>query len=123
MNLLPGKSTLLCSLLFAFSLAFTATTFADDVVGTYKCEGGSGDTKYSGTVTIAKKGDAYQVTWKLGGDENYKGIGVLQGDVLAVSYYGSMSGVVAYKVEGDKLTGKWTMVKGDGTVSTETLTK
>ena len=90
-----------------------------------QCEG---DTmtggKYTGTVTIVKKDEVYRVTWTLGdGKDTYSGVGVLQGDVLAVSYYGSKLGVVAYKVEDDsKLVGKRAMVKGD-TVLTEILTK
>jgi hypothetical protein len=119
------SAVVLFALVVGLSLVLSMTTSAADVAGTYKCEG---DTmtggKYTGTVTIVKKDEIYRVTWKLGdGKDTYLGIGVLQGDVLAVSYYGSKFGVVAYKVEDDsKLVGKRAMVKGD-TVLTEILTK
>ena len=121
----PKSAAVLFPVVAGLSLALPANTSAGDIAGTYKCEG---DTmtggKYTGTVKIVKKEEIYRVTWTLGdGKDTYLGIGVLQGDVLAVSYYGSKFGVIAYKVEDDsKLVGKRAMVKGDA-VLTETLTK
>jgi len=112
-------------LMVGLALAWPMTTSAADVAGTYKCEGENEmGGKYTGTVTIVKQDQTYRVTWKLGPRETYFGLGVLQGDVLAVSYYESRLGVVAYKVEDDsKLVGKKAMVKGDGAVTTEILTR
>ncbi|MEZ0259230.1 MAG: hypothetical protein ACAI37_28435 [Chthoniobacter sp.] len=111
--------------LIVLPLVLSITTSAADVEGTYKCEGDNQrGGKYTGTVTIAKQNQTYRVVWKLAPRETYFGLGVLQGDVLAVSYYESRLGVVAYKVEDDsKLVGKRAMVQGDGTVTTETLTR
>jgi len=96
-----------------------------DIVGKYKASGTNPDGKtYEGTVEIAKKGDAYTVDWKIGDSDEYKGIGILEGDVLSVSYYGGVSGVVSYKIEkGPKLVGKWTFPEAGGKLYTETLTK
>jgi hypothetical protein len=124
MTALLPKPLVSRSLLVILSFAFSILAFAADVTGTYHCEGDAGGgKKYVGKVTITQKGDVYSVVWKLAGNETYNGIGILQGDVLAVSYYGSMTGVVAYKVESsDKLVGKWT-VKGAAEVRDEILTK
>ena len=99
---------------------------APDIAGEYKCEGtGSAGGTYSGTVQIAKKGETYEISWTLNSGETYKGLGILQGDVLAVTFSGGNgSGVVAYKVDkGGKLSGKWSLPEANGKVYTETLTK
>jgi hypothetical protein len=41
---------------------------------------------YGGTVEIVKKGDAYHLKWTLKAGDTYAGIGILEGDVLGVSY-------------------------------------
>lgn len=125
MNALRSRQMFSRGLLMVVWFALGALAFAGSITGDYRCEGDAGGGhKYAGTVSISQKGDVYMVVWKLAHNETYAGIGILQGDVLAVSYYGNMTGVVAYKVESDnKLVGKWTMVKGDGEVRTETLTK
>jgi hypothetical protein len=125
MKTYPGSALVLFALIFGFLLALPMTTSAADIEGTYKCEGDNGmGGKYTGTVTIVKKDETYRVVWKLGAKDTYFGLGVLQGDVLAVCYYESSLGVVAYKVEDDsKLVGKRAMVKGDGKVIAEILTK
>jgi hypothetical protein len=93
-----------------------------DIAGKYACEGTNPAGKaYKGTVEITKVGDAYRLDWSLGGGaETYDGIGILEGDVLAVSWG---AGVVVYKVEKGKLLGKWTTPDAKGKVFTETLTK
>lgn len=106
-------------------LLSAAATWAGDITGTYKCEGDAGGgRKYGGTVSITQKGDTYAVVWKLSGNETYTGLGLIQGDVLAVSYYGKMTGVIAYKIESDsKLVGKWAVVPTTGAVAGEVLTR
>ncbi|MDX2264989.1 MAG: hypothetical protein NW215_08465 [Hyphomicrobiales bacterium] len=103
--------------------AQSAVAFQGDVTGDYLCEGrnASGGV-YRGAVTIVRKGDVYLVDWRIGERDTYKGIGVLTGDVLSVSYYGGITGVVAYAV-GDNgvLEGKWAVLEGDGRVFQETL--
>ncbi len=78
--------------------------------------------KYGGTVGISKIGDAYRVLWKTGGS-SYEGIGVQVDDTLAVGW-GSGNGrrgVVAYRINGGKLSGRWTMSDMKGAVGTEEL--
>ena len=114
--------TLLLSILLLISAPATAVRAADpgaDLSGTYRCKGPT----YEGTVTISRQGDAYRVSWSIG-RERYSGVGLVQGDVLAVAYYGEMRGIVAYRIEDSgQLVGRWTTVANPGAVSTETLTK
>jgi hypothetical protein len=92
-----------------------------DIAGKYTCEGTNpqGQT-YKGTVEITKVGDTYKLVWAIGNAETWDGVGILEGDVLAVSF---ASGVVVYKVEKGKMTGKWTVKEANGKVFSETLTK
>jgi hypothetical protein len=108
-----------------FFAAPAAIAAEPDITGKYNCEGTNPDGKtYKGTVQIVKKGDAYYLKWAIGAGDNYAGVGILEGNVLAVSYYGGISGVVVYRVEkGGKLVGKWSIADGKGKVYTETLTK
>jgi hypothetical protein len=108
---------------FFFFFAAPAVADEPDITGKYNCEGTNPAGKlYRGTVTIAKKGDAYYLKWSLNAGDTYAGIGIREGNVLAVSYYGGISGVVVYRIEkGNKLVGKWTIADAKGKVYTETL--
>jgi hypothetical protein len=93
--------------------------------GTYRSEGVNPDgTKYRGTVEIAKDDQTYLVRW-LARQVTSIGIGIVKGDVLAVSYYtGTNIGVALYRIEkGPRLTGEWTVLGADGQRYPETLTK
>ncbi len=111
--------------LAALALFFAAPAVAAEpnITGKYNCEGTNPAGKiYRGTVTIIKKGDAHYLKWSLNAGDTYAGIGILEGNVLAVSYYGGASGVVVYRVQKDgKLVGKWAVADGKGRVYTETL--
>ncbi len=98
-----------------------ATTLA----GVYICDGVNPDGKpYRGVVQIEAYHDAYQVQWSFNREVAAVGIGIRSGDVLAVTYFSGVPGVVAYKIqEGSKLVGEWTVVGAEGTLFTETLTK
>ena len=103
--------------------------------GMYLSKGLNPDgTEYRGVVDVAQQGDSFVVTWMMPSTEGDTillvptavGIGVLDGGMFAVSYYGSkMAGVVLYRVEGDgrRLAGRWVVAGGDGGVYSETLTK
>ena len=104
-----------------------AVCSAQDVAldGVYRSEGVNPDgTKYRGTVEIAKDDQTYLVRW-LARQVTSIGIGIVRGDVLAVSYYtGTNIGIALYKIEkGPRLTGEWTVLGADGQRYPETLTK
>jgi hypothetical protein len=102
---------------------------AEDVKGAAGVEGeysGYGTTPYGTSyrcdVTVARKGDAYVVTWYLEGKVSYKGTGILKDDTLVVGYAAPEGyGVVAYEVKADgSLEGEWA-AKGGSKAGTETL--
>lgn len=97
------------------------------IVGTYDCQGVEPDgTPYQGIVRIIPHDGMFDVVWTFSSGQQYSGLGVVNGDVLAVSYYTNRPGVVAYKIEngekGPRLQGQWTVV-GAGKVFVETLTR
>jgi hypothetical protein len=99
-----------------------------DLTGVYACEGVRPDgAAYRGTVEIVRHDGTYELLWTLPPHEQYVGIGMVSGSVLAVSYFGGMPGLVVYRIEagdkGPRLVGQWTVVDADGHVFPETLTK
>jgi hypothetical protein len=97
------------------------------LTGTYDCQGMEPDgTPYRGLVQIVPNHGTYDVVWMFSSGQHYAGLGVVNGDVLAVSYFTNRPGVVAYKIEkrqaGPQLQGQWTVV-GAGAVFRETLTR
>lgn len=97
------------------------------LVGTYDCQGVEPDgTPYRGIVQIIPNAGTFDVIWTFGSGEQYSGLGVVNGNVLAVSYFTNRPGVVAYTIEagdkGPRLQGQWTVV-GAGKVFQETLTR
>jgi hypothetical protein len=96
------------------------------VSGTYKITRATmpGGKSYGGNVTIAPRGDARSVEWKLADGSSYSGTGILDGDMLIVGWgeEGKGAGVVDYKVSDGTLTGRWG-VPGVATLGTETLKK
>jgi hypothetical protein len=97
------------------------------LTGTYDCQGVEPDgTPYRGVVQIVPNHGTYDVVWIFSSGQQYAGLGVVNGDVLAVSYFTNRPGVVAYKIErgqnGPRLQGQWTVV-GAGAVFRETLTR
>ena len=100
---------------------------AAPLIGTYDCQGVEPDgTPYRGVVQIIPSAGTYDVIWIFSNGQQYSGLGVVNGDVLAVSYFTNRPGVVAYKIEqsekGPRLEGEWTVV-GAGKVFHETLTR
>ena len=103
--------------------------------GMYLSKGLNPDgTEYRGVVDVARQGDSFVVTWMIPYTDGETillvptavGIGILEGGMLAVSYYGSkMAGIVLYRIEDDgrRLAGRWVVAGGDGGVYSETLTK
>jgi len=118
-------------------LCLTPSTLAgevetdDPIVGTYTVEGTmGGDASYNGGAAIQKVGETYIVVWVFGEDDSQtttQGVGVMQDGYLAVGYPQGEDGkdvvIVLYKVEGDKLVGKWTAMSKKGQTFTETFTR
>ncbi|HSS22635.1 MAG TPA: hypothetical protein VLL54_21360 [Pyrinomonadaceae bacterium] len=92
--------------------ATTPTTPAD-ISGDYTVAGANEDgSPYKGELAVIKHGDVYQFRWNAG--KQYDGIGISNGNVVAVSFTGGANGqgcgVVTYKVGADgSLDGRWGM--------------
>ena len=109
---------LLLALPCALLLLTSSAQAADGVAlktGTYSLLGSNpgSDTAftYKGSVTIANLGSNYSVQWDIGEEQVQKGIGILSGDVLSVSYYDTtrmQAGVVSYRLtQENQMIGQW----------------
>ena len=82
-----------------------------DIAGEYTVTGSNENgSPYKGTLTVIKHGDVYQFRWNTG--KQYDGIGVPNGNVVAVAFTsganGKGCGVVSYQVlDEGTLDGKW----------------
>ena len=106
-----------------------------ELEGTYTANGFNADgSDYHRVVRIVRRGESVVVAWML--PERVDGVillrtksggvGVVNGGMLAVSYYGQdVTGVVLYQIEdgGQRLTGRWVTADGNGAVGSETLIK
>ena len=83
--------------------------------GVYSIEGRNSDgSTYDGTLEVSRQRDGtWLVTWRVGGD-TIRGIGLVQGDLLAVAYSANNNpGIILFRVQSDgRMDGPWTM--GDG---------
>ena len=103
--------------------------------GLYDAEGVNPDgSAYRGVVKILRRGESFLVAWMFPRDDGDEirlvpqsaGVGVMNGGMLAVSYYGQdLTGVALYQIEngGQRLSGRWVPANGDGAVRSETLTR
>ncbi len=92
--------------------------------GTYAVSGSNpGVGAYKGTLTIAPRGEIYDVLWTIG-KASYAGVGVVNGDTLSIAYSdgsGKWMGVVGYHQRPDgSLDGKWAIYGGNTKTGTET---
>jgi hypothetical protein len=96
-----------------------------DPSGAYRCDGVSPDGQaYRAAVQIDRNGDTFIVRWLTPRGVVNVGVGVMNGNTLAVGYFGASAGVVIYKIDGNKqLTGEWTDLEASGQVYKETLTR
>jgi hypothetical protein len=84
---------------------------APDVAGKYNIVGTNPDgASYKGTLEVIARGDVYQFRWNAG--SQYDGVGVQNGNIVAVAYTtgtnGKGCGVVDYDIRSDgTLDGKW----------------
>jgi len=85
-------------------------------LGNYKAEGRNPDgTRYSGTVTLAKRGDVYQLSWTVG-STSYEGNGTLKDNLLIVDW-GSSTPVIYALTEDGSFVGLWAAGRGEETLT------
>lgn len=123
-------------LALALSIPAVPTVALADPVGTYDVVGINPDTggEYTGTVTVSRHGETYNVVWTIGGTESTGvGLGSSQGnsattgaassddDTLAVGYgNGDGFGIATYELQVDgSWKGHWAYAGGEK-VSSET---
>lgn len=98
---------------------------AGNVAGSYTIKssanpGGGGG--YKGSVNITQTGDVYKIGWTIPNSPAYSGVALLDGSTLGVGWgMGAQYGVVVYRVNGGKLSGKWATAGSGGTAGTEDL--
>lgn len=87
--------------------------FAADPVGTYKVQGTNPNGgSYTGTVTVTKTGQTYQVVWEIG-DTQFEGTAIGNKDFMAVTYHsGDNTGLALYGEDGGNWRGLWTYAGG-----------
>jgi len=107
----------------------TSTASTKDISGTYTVtgqnEGGGGN--YGGDLTVTKRDEVYQFSWK-SGDKTYDGVGVQAGNSVGVSFTegadGTGCGVVLYQIESNgTLNGKagyWGVNQAESETATRT---
>jgi hypothetical protein len=100
-----------------------------DISGYYTCRGKETNGKqYTGIAVITKAKEVYAVQWTIGIGSTFLGVGIRQGNILAVSWAQPgeqtvVRGINMYKIDkGPTLTGRWATLPGDGTLKSETLT-
>jgi hypothetical protein len=128
-------SVLLVALLLSLPWVPVDAAAGPDLDGTYLSKGQNPDgTEYQGVVRIARRGDSFVVSWMApyAADRatllvpTSVGVGVVNGGMLAVSYYSRQTaGVALYRIEedGQRLAGSWAVAGDNGDVYVETLTR
>jgi hypothetical protein len=124
------RSSLIVLPLFLLGLAYSldlpvawAASEPADVSGVYNCAGTAAEGKeYRGIVVIEKWGDTFHLQWIFPAGLAAIGVGVLNGDALAVTYVAPAVGVILYRLDGQRLLGRWTQPEANGAVFVETLT-
>jgi hypothetical protein len=93
--------------------------------GVYDCQGTGADGKgYRGAVIIEPDGNRFLVQWYISAELTAVGLGIREGDMLAVSFFSADSGgIVLYRIDGERLVGHWSAPLTDGQVFEETLTR
>jgi hypothetical protein len=112
-------------LMFGLLACTAAADSESELVGIYACNGKNPDgSSYEAIVEIIKQDGTFVLQWFNESELVGVGLGIRSGDVLAVSYFSGLPGVVAYRIEdGNRLVGEWTVAGADGALFSETLTK
>jgi hypothetical protein len=93
--------------------------------GVYECQGVGADGRaYRGAVIIEPDGKRFVLQWYVAAQRTAIGLGIREGNVLAVSFFGpDAGGVVLYRIDGTRLIGQWSAPVTAGQVFEETLTR
>jgi hypothetical protein len=93
--------------------------------GIYECHGvGADGREYRGAVVIEPDGNRFLLQWYISPELTAVGLGIREGDVLAVSFFSTdAGGVVLYRIDGQRLVGHWSAPLTNGQVFEETLTR
>jgi hypothetical protein len=97
-----------------------------DILGAYESQKVAEDgSTFTTQVTIERRGNAYQLTYRSGPAVIFVGIGLREGDRLSMSWSSQeLVGISVYQIEkGPKLVGRFTQLGGIGFVGRETLTR
>jgi hypothetical protein len=96
---------------------------AAELPGVYECQGISADGRaYRGAVIIQSDGNRYVLQWYVAAQLTAIGLGIRDGDALAVSFFGAdTGGVILYRIDGTRLIGQWSAPVTAGQVFEETL--
>jgi hypothetical protein len=101
----------------ALALGLLAQPALAQKAGVFAIEGRNPDgSTYPGTLELAPQRDGvWLLTWRVGGDV-VRGLGLVQGDILAAAYaVNGEPGVAAFRILPDgRLDGPWTMGQGVG---------
>jgi len=102
-----------------------AAATGPDVSGAYDITNGAnpgGAGRYTGQVEVQRISATYQVHWLLAKGPDYRGIGLVAGDVFGVGYaQGGDYALAVYQIEGGTLRGAYTEASLPGRVGTEVL--
>jgi hypothetical protein len=95
------------------------------LAGVYECQGiGADGRPYRGAVVIEPDGQRFVLQWYMSAELSAVGVGIREGNMLAVSFFGPGSGgVVLYRIDGQRLVGQWSAPPANGQVFEETLTR
>lgn len=111
--------------LYAQTAAPAPDASASRLPGVYDCRGTGADGQpYRGAVIIETDGNRFVLQWYVGAQLSAIGLGLREGDVLAVSFFGAdAGGIILYKIDGTRLIGQWSAPVANGQVFDETLTR
>jgi hypothetical protein len=95
------------------------------LAGVYECQGmGADGRQYRGAVIIEPDGHRFLLQWYISAELTAVGLGIREGDMLAVSFFSAdAGGVVLYRIDGQRLVGHWSAPLTNGQVFEETLTR
>lgn len=82
--------------------------------------GGAGT--YNGAANINRNGEVHSITWIIANSPGYSGVALSEGNTLGVGWgMGKRYGVVVYRIQADKLVGRWATADSGPTPGTEEL--